>query len=86
MALVHRFGALVQRFGSTVGTALLAAVATEAGAATVAPAADVQSVNERVAAIRAKAVELSAAGVHDPAAASFDGPAQLVAWNDWKNG
>jgi len=75
----------LMRFGGSVGTALLAAVAAEAGAV-VPGATDLQSVNDRVAAIRAKAAELSAAGVQHAATASLDGPAQLVAWNDWKNG
>jgi len=78
--------ALMRGFGGGVGTVLLAAVAAEAGAAVPAPATDLQSVNDRVAAIRAKAEELSAAGVPHAATASLDGPAQLVAWNDWKNG
>ena len=73
--------AFLGRFGSGVGAVLLTAAAANAGAA-VAPAADTQSVSERVAAIRAKAAELSGAGVQP----GFDGPPQVVAWNDWKNG
>jgi hypothetical protein len=42
------------------------------------------SLAERVAAIRAKAAQLSAASTHDTAASSLDQPAQ-IAWNDWKN-
>ena len=66
-------------FGGSVGTVLVTAVAANAGA--VAPT-DLPSVNDRVAVIRAKAAELSAAYVQD----AFDGPPQIVAWNDWKNG
>lgn len=74
--------ALLRWFGGRVGTVLLTAVAAEAGATVSMPAVDVPSVVERVAAIRAKAAELSAAQVRE----EFDGSAQLVAWNDWKNG
>jgi hypothetical protein len=42
------------------------------------------SVEDRVAAIRAKAAGSSAAHLQGTATASADRPAQ-VAWNDWKN-
>jgi hypothetical protein len=42
------------------------------------------SVEQRVAAIRAKAAQLSSLRLPDAAAASLERPAQ-VAWNDWKN-
>jgi hypothetical protein len=42
------------------------------------------SVDLRVAAIRTKAAQLSAAHSPDAAATSADRPAR-VAWNDWKN-
>jgi hypothetical protein len=59
------------------------AVVQEAGV--VVPEMGVQkSVMQRVAEIRAKATQRSAAPVPDVANAWLDRPAQ-VAWNDWKN-
>jgi len=69
-------------FGRSALAMILTAVAAKAGA--VLPGKEVASpsVADRVAAIRAKAAQLSAA--HDEAAAPDGRPAQ-VAWNDWKN-
>jgi hypothetical protein len=69
-------------FGRGALAVILAAVAGKAGA--VLPGKEVASpsVADRVAAIRAKAAELSAA--HDEAGAPVGRPAE-VAWNDWKN-
>jgi hypothetical protein len=76
--------ALSTRAIGTTAALLFTAGAPEAGA--VVSERDVQSpsVEQRVAAIRAKAAELSAAGLRDTAVPSFDPPAQ-VAWNDWRN-
>jgi len=71
----------------TIGAAfavLLTAFAAKAGAVVPGKAIEPPSLAERVAAIRAKAAQLSAASTHDTAASSLDQPAQ-IAWNDWKN-
>jgi hypothetical protein len=70
-------------FGRSALAAVLAAFAAKAGA--IVPEKAVSpSVQERVAAIRAKAAELTAAYSQSAAAAAVDRPAQ-VAWNDWRN-
>ena len=61
---------------------MLAAVAGKAGAVMPGEEVALPSVADRVAAIRAKAAQLSAA--HDEVGAPVGRPAQ-VAWNDWKN-
>jgi hypothetical protein len=62
---------------------VLAAVAAKAGALAPGKTAS-PSVEDRVAAIRAKAGQLTAAHSQDVATAPAGRPAQ-VAWNDWKN-
>jgi len=70
-------------FGSSALAVLLAATAAKSGA--VVPEKGVPpSIEERVAAIRAKAAELAAAQSRNAAAALLERPAQ-VAWNDWRN-
>jgi hypothetical protein len=64
--------------------AIVTAVAAKAGAVVPGKELGSPSVADRVAAIRAKAAELSAAHSHDAAATPVGRPAQ-VAWNDWKN-
>ena len=76
--------AFYRLLGRSVVAVLLAAVAAKAGAVVPATAADSPSLKDRIAAIRAKAAELSGALSHDAAAPSVDQPAQ-IAWNDWKN-
>jgi hypothetical protein len=71
-------------FGRSAVTVLLAAIGVKTGAAADENAVPSPSVADRVAAIRAKAAELSATVSLDGATQSTGRPAQ-VAWNDWKN-
>jgi len=64
--------------------AVLTAVAAKAGA--VAPTDGPASVNERVAALRAKTVQVSGALAQDAVTATLDAPVRVIAWNDWRNG
>jgi hypothetical protein len=69
-------------FGRGALAVILAAIAGKAGAVVASKEVVSPSVTDRVAAIRAKAAQLSAA--HDDAGIPVGRPAQ-VAWNDWKN-
>jgi hypothetical protein len=55
-----------------------------AGKAGVASEVSAPSIQDRVAAIRAKVAQLSTARLHDVVTPAIGQPAR-VAWNDWKN-
>jgi hypothetical protein len=69
----------------TTASLLLGAVAPHAAANVSEQSAQPVSVEQRVAAIRAKATELMSAQLPDAAAAWALGRPAEVAWNDWKN-
>jgi len=72
---VHRL------FGRSAIAVLLTAIAGKAG---VASEVSAPSIQDRVAAIRAKVAQLSTARLHDVVTPAIGQPAR-VAWNDWKN-
>jgi hypothetical protein len=76
--------AFLRVFGGSAIAVVLAAIGARAGATVDTNMVSSPSVGDRVAALRAKAAELSAAQLHDGATPSAGRPAQ-VAWNDWKN-